>query len=132
MAKYPARKARVYMGTAAGALASAITGLSDVALDMTTDTIEVTAFGDTNKTYVQGLPDLKGTFSGFWDETGTDNLFAAAASVGAVNMYVYPSLDAVSKFWEGTAWVSASLNAAVAAAVKVSGSFMAATGWTKH
>jgi hypothetical protein len=70
-----------------------------------TDKIEVTAFGDLNKTYVQGLPDLQGSFKGFWDDTESKP-FTGASSTDGVKMYLYPSSDATdSKYWYGPAWL---------------------------
>ena len=40
-------------------------------INRATDKFEVTSFADTNKTYVQGLPDVQGSISGFWDDTET-------------------------------------------------------------
>lgn len=131
MAKYAGRKGLVYMGTSAGGAASSVIGLMSWNLDRATDKIEVTAFGDSNKTYVQGLPDLKGSFEGFWDDTET-KVFTAAASSGAVNMYLYPSSDALTKYAYGTAWVDASIEVGVNDAVKVSCDFVAASSWTTN
>ena len=54
-------------------------------LNRATDTFEVSAFGDTNKTYVQGLPDLKGTISGFWDDSETKPFAGAISSSSGKN-----------------------------------------------
>jgi hypothetical protein len=116
---------------AASAGGSAVTvGLSEWNLDMTTDRFEVTSFGDSNKTYVQGLKDLQGSLAGFWDNSDT-TLFDAADAAGAVNMYLYPSTDALTLYWYGTAFVDASISVPVGGAVSISGSFAAASSWTK-
>lgn len=127
MAKYAGRKGRVMIGATAGGAAVAV-GLADWNLDMTTERFEVTSFGDANKTYVQGLPDLQGSFSGFWDHSDT-TLFDAAAAAGAVNMYLYPSTDAAGIYWYGTAFIDASISVPVGGPVAISGSFGAASTW---
>lgn len=115
------------IGTTVGGAAVTVT-LSEWNLDMSTDRYEVTSFGDANKTYVQGLPNLEGSFSGFWDHAET-TLFVAAAASGAVNVYLYPSTDALGIYWYGTAFIDAGINVGVSAAVAINGSFAAASTW---
>ena len=38
-------------------------------LDQKTDYEEVSCFGDTNKVYVPGLPDVDGSIAGFWNSS---------------------------------------------------------------
>lgn len=128
MAKYHGSKGLVYMNTGAGS-ASSFSGLTSWSLDRSTDAVEVTCFGDTNKTYVQGLPDVKGSFSGFWDDGTIDTLFNAAGSSTAVSFYLYPASTAITKYEYGTAWVSASVDCSSDSAIKVSCDFVAAGAW---
>lgn len=128
MAKYAGRKGVVYISTSGGGNATTILGLNEWSLNMPTDKYEVTEFGDTNKTYVQGLPDVTGTLSGFWNDTD-DNLYDASQSSDGVKMYLYPSADATSKYWYGTAWVDFSITTPQTGPVGVSGSFAAAGAW---
>jgi hypothetical protein len=98
-------------------------------LDASVDRIEVTAFGDANKTYVQGLSDISGDFSGFFDDTDT-TLFAAAASADGVKIYLYPDYTgAPTKYWYGPAWVDYNVGAEVGGAVTVAGTFGANGAW---
>jgi hypothetical protein len=85
-----------------------------------TDKIEVTAFGDLNKTYVQGLPDLQGSFKGFWDDTESKP-FTGASSTDGVKMYLYPSSDAPTKYWYGPAWLDVTMDVPVSGSVSISG-----------
>lgn len=128
MAAYAGRKGVVYLSTSGSGNASSVLKLSQWTINRTTDKIEVTSFGDTNKTYVQGLPDLQGTFTGFWDDTETKP-FTAADSSDGVKMYLYPSSDAPTKYWYGPAWLDVSMDTGVAAAVTLSGSFVANGSW---
>ena len=129
MARYAARKGAIYLGTAAAGVATNLSAMAEWNLDGTTDKIDVTSFGDANMVRLQGLPDRKGTFSGFWDDTET-KLFAAAASAGAVNMYLYPDVtDKPTSYFYGPAWVDFSMNASVKDAVKVTGNFVAGGSW---
>lgn len=128
MARYHGRKGVVYMGAAAGDVAGATVALNHWTLDMKSDRVDVTAFGDPNKVYVQGLPDISGEIGGFWDDTD-DTLYEAARSEGGINLYLYPSADAPSKYFFGTAWVDFGIDTDVSGAVGVSGSFAAAGPW---
>lgn len=128
MAVYPGRNGVVYLSTTGSGAASNVIKLNAWTLNKTTDKIEVTAFGDANKTYVQGLPDLQGTFSGFYDETETKP-FTGADSTDGVKLYLYPSSNAPTVYWYGPAWLDASIDTGVANAVTISGSFAANGSW---
>jgi hypothetical protein len=130
MVKYPGRRAAVYMSTVGSGTASAVVGLSSWSLDQSTDSIEVTAFLDTNKTYLQGLKDIKGSFEGFWDDSET-KLFAGADSADGVKMYLYPSLDRPTSYHYGPAWVNTTMDTAVGDAVKVTANFVANGAWDR-
>lgn len=97
---------------------------------MQTDTVEVTSFGDVNKTYVQGLPDVSGQFSGFWNDL-EDKLFQASSSADGCKIYLYMSADAPSKYFYGPAWLSVSITNSVSDAVKITGSFTANGPWKR-
>ena len=103
-------------------------GMATFTLNSPTDKVEVTAFQDTNKVYVQGLADISGELSGFWDDT-SDVLYDASKSDDGVKMYLYPSSDAMTKYFYGPAWVDFSLESGVSAAVTISGSFVANGAW---
>lgn len=98
-------------------------------LNRSTATYDVTSFGDTNLVYVQGLPDLKGTLSGFWDDTETKP-FAGAISTNGVKLYLYPDItNSPTKYAYGTAWLNVSIDTPLSGAVKLSGNFVAAASW---
>jgi len=104
--------------------------LSQWSLDKATDKIDVTSFQDTNKVYVQGLPDIKGALSGFFDDTN-DALFDAAESTDGVKMYLYPSTLVPTNYHAGLAWLDASISVDVKGACTVSASFVAAGAWIR-
>lgn len=128
MAVYHGRKGVVYMSTSGSGTAVSVVGLKSWSLSMPTDKVEVTAFGNTNKTYVQGLPDATGDISGWWDDT-SDALYDASRSTDGVKMYLYPSSDAPTKYWYGPAWVDFSITVAHDGAVEVSAAFAANGNW---
>jgi hypothetical protein len=131
VATYHGRKGLVYISASGTGAAVSIGKLSSWSLDMATDKVEVTAFGDTNKVYVQGLKDISGSLAGFWDDS-IDNLFTAADSADGCKMYLYPSSDAITKYWYGPAWLDASISDDVGDAVKVTSSFSANGAWGRR
>lgn len=130
MSAHAGRTGAVYMAIeSATGVATATIKLNAWTLNRDTDTFEVTAFGDSNKTYVQGLPDLKGTLSGSWDDSETKP-FAGAASSTGVKLYLYPDItNAPTKYAYGTAWLNASIETPVNGEVKMSANFVAANSW---
>jgi hypothetical protein len=131
MAKSHGQFGRVFLSTSGAGVASPLVGVNKWSLDRKTDTAEVTAFEDTNKTYVQGKPDVSGAFSGFWDDAN-DSIFLAADSTTPVKVYLYPNfITTPTAYHYGTAWISASLDTDANGAVSISGTFMAATSWSR-
>ncbi len=129
MAKYHGRKGVVYFSTSGTGTAVSVANLSEWSLDFQTDRVEVTAFGDANKTYVQGLKDVQGQFSGFYDDSATASIFSAADSTDGIKVYLYPSSDATARYFYGPAWLDASITTSVGDAVKISGSLAANGSW---
>ena len=118
------------MSTSGSGTAAPLAGTYSFTINKTTDRVEVTAFGDGNKTYVQGFPDVTGDFSVRFDDTD-DTYFDAAESTTAVKIYAYPSRDAQTIYHYGTAWVDASMECTIDGAVNITGSFAAASTWAR-
>lgn len=128
MARYHGRKGRLYLATSGSGTAVPVASLSSWSLDYSTDREETTAFGDANKTYVQGLPDVSVEFSGFWDDSDS-TVRTAAASADGSKAYLYISTDAASKYAYGPCWVDFSVEVAVDGAATISGSIAANGSW---
>jgi hypothetical protein len=116
------------MSTTGAGAATTTVSLANWNLDLSTDKYEVTAFSDANKTYVQGLKDIKGTLSGFLDDTGLA-LFTAADSTDGCRMYLYPSSAAPTVYWYGPAWLDMSVAVPVGGPATISGNFSANGSW---
>lgn len=127
-APYHGGKSVVYLSTTGTGAAVVAISLSSWTLDRATDKVDVTAFGDTNKVYVQGLSDIKGTIAG-WFDSGDDALFDGADSADGVKLYLYPSSICPTVYHYGPAWLDASLATDVKGGVSVKGSFVAAGTW---
>jgi hypothetical protein len=128
MARYHGGKAHLYLSATGTGTAVASIALSKWSLSKDTDKVDVTAFGDTNKQYVQGLPDVKGSISGWFDDTN-DALFDASESTDGVKLYLYPSTLAPTVYHYGPAWLDASIDVPVSGAISISGNFMANGSW---
>ena len=128
MSRYAGGKGVIYISTTGSGTAITAISLSQWSLDKATDKIDVTAFGDLNKTYVQGLPDIKGSLSGFFD-SADDALFDGSESTDGIKMYLYPSSLAPTIYHYGSAWLDASISVDVKGAVTVTASFVAAGSW---
>ena len=106
-----------------------VASLKSWTLDAASDNVDVTAFGDTNKQYVKGLPDYKGDLGGWWDAAETA-LFDAAFAGTPVGLKLIPSSLDVTAFFSGLAYVDAGVDVAADGACSVTGSWVAAGNWT--
>lgn len=124
------RKGRLYVGVASGGTAEPITNLTNWKLGFSTDKVEVTSFGDANKVYVAGLPDGSGDYSGFYDNASAQTYTASTDGV-ARKFYLYPDNSNNAQYWFGTALFDFNVEGAIGDAIKIDGSFSAATIWPK-
>ena len=95
------------------------------------DYVDATVFGDTNKTYLAGLPNLQGTFAGFLDCSG--DLLLAAAKSGQVHIALYADDgsnggDAIL-IAQGSGYIDGSVNATNTDAIRFTGEFRASQAW---
>lgn len=118
------------MSSSGTGVAASVASLSQWSLDMPTDRVETTSMLDLNKTYVQGLRDIKGSMTGFWEDS-QDALFDASESTDGVKVYLYPSNLAPTVYFYGPAWVDASINVSVNGAVGLTASFAANGQWAR-
>lgn len=128
MSRYHGGKGVVYLATTGSGTAVQAVSLSQWTLDRSTDKVDATAFGDANKVYVQGLPDIKGTLAGFFD-SADDALFDGADSSDGVKLYLYPSSLAPTIYHYGPAWLDASIEVDVNGVIKVKANFVASGSW---
>ena len=124
--RYHGKTGKVSMGTPAVPIVS----LNKWSLNAATDKVDVTAFGDVNKVYVQGLPDLKGNVAGWFDDQ-EDALFVAADATAPVDLELMPVAGIATIKWAGPAWLDASIDVPANGAISVSGDFVAAGAWTR-
>lgn len=106
-----------------------VAALNNFKADFKTGKSDVTCFGNTNKVYVPGLPDISGSLAGFWDSTEL-SLFNAAKQPTPGFLKLVPNNTEATFYWSGQAYMDASIDTAVEGAPKVTGTFMAANSWT--
>lgn len=129
MARAHGKNAAVYLAPNGTGVAVPIGTASKWSLNRETDSVPVTAFGDLNKVYVQGLPDLKGTIAAWWD-SATDPLYAAGVSADGTKLYLYPDrLNTPTVYDYGPAWINTSVDVDVSGAVSIAGNFIASGSW---
>lgn len=130
MARLHGRSGQLYAGIASGGTAEPIAFLTKWQMDFSTDKVDVTAFSDGNKVYVSGLPDAKGTFSGWYDDA-TAQLYTASQDGVARKFYLYPTNANTGQYFFGTGLFDFSVTGGVEEAVGVSGSWAAASNVAK-
>jgi hypothetical protein len=130
MARIHGRNGRIYVALTSGGTAEPLAFMDTWTIDFTVDKAEVTAFGDANKVYVSGIPDVKGTFSGYYDDS-TVQTYTAATDGVARKFYLYPSNTNNGQYWFGTVLPDFSVTGGIGDAVKVSGSWSAASAIPK-
>jgi hypothetical protein len=112
-----------------GADPATVISLNNWTLDYSVNMIDVTSFGDVVKAVVPDLPDVKGTFGGFWDDTEDAPFEMAMASAGGY-FYGYPDgTNAPTKYAYGPAYFTASIDVPVSGAVTIKGTFSASGAW---
>jgi hypothetical protein len=126
--KLHGKNGAIYIGGPKGAGGTKVAAKSQWDLNLARDYVEVTTFGDTNKTYKAGLKDISGSFNGLLDVSG--DLMVNNSSIDDVVMYLYAD-DGVSPILiaYGKALIDSSITASNTDAVRVSGNFRAANSW---
>lgn len=131
--KIHGRGGAIYIGGGVGAGGIRVAAKTDWTMNRTRDYVEVTSFGDPNKTYLAGLPDLQGTFTGQLDSSG--DLLLNAATSDAQTLYLYASDGTLPGTTQvlvahGKAFIDATVTVGVNAAATINGNFRASEGWT--
>lgn len=122
-------KGEVKMDPTGGSTLATVADLNAWTLDMARDQQDVSAFGDTNKQYVLGLPDVKGTYGGWWNSASSPALFQVAKGDVPVMLNLVPSRDEPTFFFAGLAYLDASIDVNSGGGISISGNFVAAGDW---
>lgn len=126
MGRYHGRNGRIYFDVTGVGSAAPLNFMAKWSINFATDKVEVTAMGDSNKTYAAGLPDASGDFSGFHDDA-TMQTYTAAVDGVARKMYIYPSTLDTTKYFFGTVLADFNVSSGVDGAGEVTSSWNAAS-----
>lgn len=130
MSRIHGRNGVIYFDMTGAGSAANLPFQSKWSINFATDTDEVTCFGDANKTYVSGLPDASGEFSGFYDDASKQTYSAATDGV-ARKFYLYPASGLTTQYWYGNIIADFKVEAGVSGGAQVSASWKAAGAITK-
>jgi hypothetical protein len=122
-------KGDVKVDKTGGATLVSVASINSWTASFATSKINVTCFNDPNLIFVQGLPDIGGSLTGYWDKTDR-TLFEVAFGTTAAMLELFPSSLAPTYFWKGLAWIDASIDVKVDGAVTIKGDYKAAGPWT--
>jgi hypothetical protein len=131
--KLHGKNGAIYLGGAMGSGGVKVANKAEWTLQRNRDYVDATTFGNTNKTYLAGLPNVQGTYAGLLDVSG-DLLLSAAVS-GAQEIYLYADdgTNAGTTAYliaHGPGFLDASVNASNTDAVRITGEFRASDSWT--
>lgn len=129
MARKHGKNGRIMMDPTGGTSVVTVADLNAWTLDMGKDRTEVTAFEDTNKIRVTGLPDFSGTFGGWWNPATSPTLFAAILGDIPVFLHLIPDKNDPNLF-RGLANLDGSISVGATGAVAISGRWDAAGNWS--
>lgn len=123
----------IYIGGAVGSGGIRVATKTEWTFNRDRDYVDATVFGDTNKTYLAGLPNVQGTFAGLLDVSG--DLMLNSATSGDTTLYLYTSDGTVPGttvhlLAHGPALIDATVNVSNTDAAKITGNYRASGAWT--
>lgn len=106
MAKYHGRGGALLLGAANGGAATTVANLTQWSINIDMDTADVTAIGDTFKSFVAGTKGATASLSGFFadDADVPFDAFDQAQASGTVTAYLYPAGTGVARYFYGAVW----------------------------
>lgn len=131
--KLHGKNGAIYLGGAKGSGGVKVAAKTEWTLQRNRDYVDATVFGDENKTYLAGLPNVQGTFAGFLDVSG--DLILNSATSGAQDIYLYAdddpnSITSVVLVAHGPGLIDANVNNTNTDGVRITGEFRASGAWT--
>lgn len=113
-----------------GGAAVAVASMNKWDADLSKDHVKVTCFGDPNQIYVDGLPDIKGTYAGCYDRVDGTVIFGVIFGTVKPYLQLVPSTLFPLEWFGGKATLDGKISVDAAGAVTIGGSFVAAGPWT--
>lgn len=104
MPKYHGIKGMAYLAASGAGAATNVANLSAWTINLERDKAEVTALGDTWKTFVRGAKGGSVTMAGFWANDADVPFDAFDDDTTTINVYLYPTRDVTTQYWYGEVW----------------------------
>lgn len=125
------KNGRIQADPAGGAALITLGDLNKWTLDMGTDRVEVTAFGDTNKRRVSGLPDYSGDLGGWWNALASSSpaYFAMVLAGVPITLRLIPNILDPTVYFQGLANVDGGISVDSGGAISTKGKWDAAGNW---
>jgi hypothetical protein len=122
---------RVQMDPAGGVALVTVGDLNTWSLDMATERVITTAFGDTNVRRVAGLPDFSGDLGGFWNALSSSSpaYFAAVLAGTPVTLRLIPNTNDPTVYFQGLSNVDGGVSVSATGAITMKGKWDAAGNW---
>jgi hypothetical protein len=126
------KNGQIQMDPAGGTALVVMGDLDNWTLDASTDRADVTAFGDTNKRRVSGVPDFSGALGGWWNAVATSSpLYFAAVLAGIpVTLRLLPNTADPTVYFQGLANIDGGVEVNAKGGVATKGKWDAAGNWT--
>jgi hypothetical protein len=125
------RNFAIYAAIASGGTPEPVFFLKTYNGDFSSDQYEVTAAGDTAKSFVLGLPNAKIAYTGYWSNDGRD-FYQAAADGLARKFYAYPDrVNSPTTYIYGQAFFTFNLAGDVAGSTTMQGDILGNGAWTR-
>lgn len=123
----------IYIGGAKGSGGIRVAIKAEWNLNRSRDYVDATSFGDPNKVYLAGLPDVSGSFRGLLDTSG--DLLLNASTSDAQQLYLYASDgelpgSGTTLVAHGPALIDAQVTVSNTDAARMTGNFRASDAWT--
>lgn len=126
--KLHGKNGAIYLGGPKGT-GTKVATKTEWSLQRNRDYVDATVFGDTNKTYLAGLPNIQGNYAGLLDTSG-DLLFSASTSDALlIHLYADDVASPAVLVAHGSGFLDASITASITDAVKITGEFRASGNW---
>ncbi len=127
--KLHGKNAAIYLGGAKGTGVK-VASKTEWTLQRNRDYVEATVFGESNKTYLAGLPNVQGTFAGLFDTSG--DLLLNAATSDATQIYLYADDRDGSEVLvaHGPGLIDGNVTGSLNDAMRYTGEFRASGSWT--
>lgn len=120
----------VLLDPTGGSSLVSVASLNKWDLDIAKDHVKVTCFRDRNQVYVDGLPDIKGTYGGFYDPADGLVIFDVILGTVKPSLELRPDVDDTINVFAGRATIDGKISVDANGAVSIGGSFVAAGSWT--